>query len=777
MLVRPFHLFSTLIFAFILLGFAQSISAQEVVLYAGQAPVKVGNWTVVGDSTAAGSVRLYNPDQGAAKVATPAAAPSSYVEMSFFATANIPYHLWIRGKADGDSPYNDSVHVQFSGSMTNTGAAVYRIGTSSSTEINLEDCLGCGISGWGWQDNGWGSLGSNIYFQTSGTQTIRIQPREDGISIDQIVLSPNLYLSRAPGAMKNDSIILSPTGGAAPPSSTPTPTPTPTPAPTPSSASEIVIWANNVSSVFGSWRKESNSTAAGQVALHQPDAGAVKLTTASASPSNYFEVSFPAVAGTGYRLWIRGRADGDSPYNDSVFVQFSGSVNSSGSAVYRSGTTSALEMNLEDCSGCGISGWGWQDDGWGIGILGPLVYFQSSGTQTIRIQTREDGLSIDQVVLSPSRYLLSGPGALMNDGVILASTLGSVAPPPPPPNQPPSLSISASPTSGVSPLFVSFASSASDADGFIASYFWNFGDGTSSSSANPTHTYSAGSYNASLTVTDNSGATTTKSVGINASAQVTSSTTIKVLSWNMQFGEGTDGVTDWNRIANYIANFNPDLVSLCEMPPDSISTLVSFLNSKTGRTWFNYFVPKAPGIPEGNLILSKYSFSSTSSKYLTNERSVAQATVNIGGKTVNFFATHLDAYDSTIRYSQVTQLQSFMSGFSETRIAGGDFNAGPDLSETVHMGEQYYDSWNSALNAGTASAYPDNPVQWMTRTRRGRIDYLWLSKNANVNIKSTQIPDVRDLNNTNVVVFLGTADDKGVRPSDHNPMIAILELR
>jgi hypothetical protein len=35
---------------------------------------------------------------------------------------------------------------------------------------------------------------------------------------------------------------------------------------------------------------------------------------------------------------------------------------------------------------------------------------------------------------------------------------------------------------------------------------------------------------------------------------------------------------------------------------------------------------------------------------------------------------------------------------------------------------------------------------------------------------------VRDLNNPNVVEFLGTLDDKGVRPSDHNPMIAILEL-
>jgi len=44
-------------------------------------------------------------------------------------------------------------------------------------------------------------------------------------------------------------------------------------------------------------------------------------------------------------------------------------------------------------------------------------------------------------------------------------------------------------------------------------------------------------------------------------------------------------------------------------------------------------------------------------------------------------------------------------------------------------------------------------------------------------IKSTQIPDVRDLNNKNVVITLGTADDWGVRPSDHNPMIAVVEIR
>lgn len=60
----------------------------------------------------------------------------------------------------------------------------------------------------------------------------------------------------------------------------------------------------------------------------------------------------------------------------------------------------------------------------------------------------------------------------------------------------------------------------SDPDGTIASYDWNFGDGNTSNAANPTHSYAAtGTYNVTLTVTDNRGASassaTTATVGDN----------------------------------------------------------------------------------------------------------------------------------------------------------------------------------------------------------------------------------------------------------------------
>ena len=50
---------------------------------------------------------------------------------------------------------------------------------------------------------------------------------------------------------------------------------------------------------------------------------------------------------------------------------------------------------------------------------------------------------------------------------------------------------------------VSFTNTSSDADSTALSYLWNFGDGQTSTEQNPQHEYAAdGSYNVSLTVTD-----------------------------------------------------------------------------------------------------------------------------------------------------------------------------------------------------------------------------------------------------------------------------------
>src|SRR5256885_527715 len=143
----------------------------------------------------------------------------------------------------------------------------------------------------------------------------------------------------------------------------------------------------------------------------------------------------------------------------------------------------------------------------------------------------------------------------------------------PPPNQPPVSSF----TKSCNALTCSFTSTSSDPDGSIASYSWNFGDGSPVSTLqNPSHTYGAGgSYTVTLRVTDNQGAQSalasqtftvtppnqppvssfTKSCnGLTCSFTSTSSDpdgSIASYSWN--FGDGTPASTLQNPSHTYAA--------------------------------------------------------------------------------------------------------------------------------------------------------------------------------------------------------------------------------
>jgi len=378
---------------------------------------------------------------------------------------------------------------------------VYRSGTTSAVTWQLEDCRHCGVAGWGWQDNGYGAgvLGPPLFFATTGPQRMRVQVREDGVGIDQIVLSAEKYRTVAPGATKNDVTILVETGRGTGPANIPpvvemtapaagavytapasiplsadatdadgmvsrvdflangarigtsTTAPwsftwsgvpageyvltaqatddrgattttggvsvtvrTPAPAPVPS---DVVLYAKDAVS-SGGWTVTADATAAGGARLQNRNANAPKLAAALANPAESFEVSFTAEAGKPYRLWLRGKALNDSYNNDSVFVQFDGSVDASAAPIWRLGTTASTIVVLEECGGCGLSGWGWADNGYGSKVLGPVVYFARSGPQRMRIQGREDGLGIDQIMLSSDRFLYVSPGAAKNDGTI-----------------------------------------------------------------------------------------------------------------------------------------------------------------------------------------------------------------------------------------------------------------------------------------------------------------------------------------------------------------------
>jgi hypothetical protein len=217
--------------------FSVTIGAREVVLYASDADPIAGGWSLVSDATAADGLRLWHDKDSSGNDDELAANPSSYFEIPFQAEAGVAYHLWVRGKTDtnkhennsnlplspagtadgnereesaGHGPEHDAVLVQFSGSVDSAGAATYRIGTTSATNVNLEECKRCRVAAWGWRDNGSSVNLSSlpIYFERAGAQTIRVQLKKDGLSIDQIVLSADTFFTVAPGASNNDATIV-----------------------------------------------------------------------------------------------------------------------------------------------------------------------------------------------------------------------------------------------------------------------------------------------------------------------------------------------------------------------------------------------------------------------------------------------------------------------------------------------------------------------------------------------------------------------------------------
>jgi hypothetical protein len=382
-----------------------TVSPADHVIHVATAPFLqlTGNWQVVDDATAASGQRIHNPDAGLSRPAAPLANPSDYIEFTVRGLELGPYRMWVRGKAQNNSYSNDSVWVQFSYAADNFreegGRQVYAIGSTEAMPIIIEDCTGCNVRGWGWQDNGYGQfvLGPELYFDDSRETRIRIQRREDGISIDQIVFSKgpsSPYVNYPPGYQHDDTTILStPIGG---------------------NEDDIVLYAGvDNPQLQGAWRVVDDPTAAGGKRITHPDFGAPKISTPLASPTHYVELQFVARADVPYTIWVRGKAMRDDPYNDSVYMQFSGIGG------YAIGSTEGLSINLETCSGAGLQGWGWRNGQWcGSGPLSTIT-FSADGPQTVRIQTREDGVSIDQVVLSTQQFAAAPPGSSKNDSTIV----------------------------------------------------------------------------------------------------------------------------------------------------------------------------------------------------------------------------------------------------------------------------------------------------------------------------------------------------------------------
>jgi hypothetical protein len=188
-----------------------AVPRHEIVVYASDIPQSAlhGAWSFATDPSSPSGRTLHTPDAGWASTAAPLANPADYVDVAFTAAANTRYTVWFRLKALANSKFNDAVWVQFSDAFAG-GARVYPINSASGLLVNLAtDAAAKSLDNWGWQNGAyWLTQPVTVTFPTSGGHTLRIQIREDGVRLDQIVLSSVTYATAAPGLVGGDATIV-----------------------------------------------------------------------------------------------------------------------------------------------------------------------------------------------------------------------------------------------------------------------------------------------------------------------------------------------------------------------------------------------------------------------------------------------------------------------------------------------------------------------------------------------------------------------------------------
>ncbi|SEK47205.1 Por secretion system C-terminal sorting domain-containing protein [Aquimarina amphilecti] len=203
------------------------------------------------------------------------------------------------------------------------------------------------------------------------------------------------------------------------------------------------------------------------------------------------------------------------------------SVNDSYSNIYVLGDSGP---NLDNIANCSIN--------WDLGNNGLYQFSLSTNNgipnwynDLIEVSTQNFNAAGSLLTITGSSFVgLDGSyyATLDGDNLVLVSTTGDftiyfsnsdIAPLCgdiiDPVNTAPVATLTATPTTGVTPLDVVLdASESTDADGDTLTYSINYGDGTSGTEAISTHTYTTGDYTATITVSDGNGGTDTASVMI-----------------------------------------------------------------------------------------------------------------------------------------------------------------------------------------------------------------------------------------------------------------------
>jgi len=162
---------------------------------------------------------------------------------------------------------------------------------------------------------------------------------------------------------------------------------------------------------------------------------------------------------------------------------------------------------------------------------------------------------------------------------------------------------------------------------------------------------------------------------------------LRILSYNIHHGRGTDDKVDLQRIARVIRDSRADLVALQEVDRGTSRTMkvdqTAELASLTGlHGTFGKAIDYAGG-DYGQAILSRFPIGETKIHWLPGEpdrerRIAFEAMIDCDGRKIRFVTTHLHHASDEFRQRQAEKLNAIYADDSSVTILAGDLNAYPE---------------------------------------------------------------------------------------------------
>lgn len=220
--------------------------------------------------------------------------------------------------------------------------------------------------------------------------------------------------------------------------------------------------------------------------------------------------------------------------------------------------------------------------------------------------------------------------------------------------------------------------------------------------------------------------------------------TLRVMTFNIHYGEGKDKKQDLSRIAELIREADPDIVGLQEV--DSFQPRSQFVNQAKWLAeelgMYGVYGPNLVlGVSQyGNAILSRYpivSFTNISLPSGWEPRGCLKAEIDIGGRRLVFLSTHLGLSEDE-RLEQADSVVALITESELPVVLVGDLNNTPGSGEVQKISSALVDAFGRLGRLGEPT------FAYGTSKPNVRIDYVFVSPDIGVKNAQTIKTSVSD---------------------------------